>query len=61
MTAVVRVQFHGEFTTEWGEGEERFNRLIFIGRNLDREMLREGFARCKNELEYIREDEKHKV
>ncbi|MBI2807943.1 MAG: GTP-binding protein [Planctomycetes bacterium] len=30
----------------WGKGEERENKLIFIGRNLNRERLEEGFRKC---------------
>jgi len=28
------------------EGEERLNRLVFIGRNLDQEKIAEGFRHC---------------
>jgi G3E family GTPase len=30
----------------WNEGEEKMNRLIFIGRNLDRDELTSGFIGC---------------
>lgn len=30
----------------WGPGEERRNRLVFIGRNLDREALNRSFREC---------------
>ncbi len=30
----------------WRDGEERINRLVFIGRNLDRDELNERFAAC---------------
>jgi G3E family GTPase len=30
----------------WRPGETRFNRLVFIGRNLDREALVTGFRSC---------------
>ena len=30
----------------WGEGERRVNRLVFIGRNLDRKALNESFKEC---------------
>ena len=30
-------------TEEWMEGEERVNKLIFIGSNLDENVLRESF------------------
>lgn len=32
----------------WGRGEERKNKLIFIGRNLDREQLKADFEACIN-------------
>ncbi|XP_046843707.1 COBW domain-containing protein 1-like [Xenia sp. Carnegie-2017] len=32
-------------TEEWAEGEERLNRLIFIGSNLDERILEEGFRK----------------
>ncbi|HZX03522.1 GTP-binding protein [Kribbella sp.] len=31
---------------EWRDGETRRNRLVFIGRNLDRDELQRGFADC---------------
>ena len=33
----------------WGEDEERECRFVFIGRNLDHELLKEGFLDCKIE------------
>ena len=36
----------GEFGRDWRDGEECRNRLVFIGRNLDREPLERGFADC---------------
>jgi len=30
----------------WKEGESRVNKLVFIGRNLDREELTKGFEAC---------------
>lgn len=41
----VHMLFTGEFATEWGD-EQRTNRMVFIGRNLDREELTEGFRKC---------------
>ncbi|MYT30402.1 MULTISPECIES: GTP-binding protein [unclassified Streptomyces] len=42
----VHMLLDGEFGRAWREGEERRNRLVFIGRNLDREALERGFAGC---------------
>ncbi|MCK7628054.1 GTP-binding protein [Streptomyces sp. RS10V-4] len=36
----------GEFGRDWSDGEPRGNRLVFIGRNLDRAELERGFAGC---------------
>ncbi len=41
----VHMLFDGRPDREWGS-EPRHNSLIFIGRNLDREELTEGFKRC---------------
>jgi len=48
----VHMIFTGGFAEElppWKEGEERECRFVFIGRNLDEEMLKEGFMDCKAE------------
>ncbi|MFE6685721.1 CobW family GTP-binding protein [Streptomyces sp. NPDC057743] len=42
----VHMLFVGENGAPWRDGEARRNRLVFIGRNLDREALTHGFARC---------------
>ncbi|MBD0417866.1 GTP-binding protein [Streptomyces sp. TRM S81-3] len=36
----------GEFGRAWRESEPRRNRLVFIGRNLDRDELERGFTGC---------------
>jgi G3E family GTPase len=36
----------GEEGAQWRTGEPRRNRLVFIGRNLDRDELERGFADC---------------
>jgi G3E family GTPase len=38
--------FDGREDRPWKNGEARTNKLIFIGRNLDREELTTGFASC---------------
>ena len=50
----------GEFAGKWEEGEERHNKLIFIGRGLDRKMLTDGFLSCMDKHAYIMEEEKVK-
>jgi G3E family GTPase len=42
----VHWDFEGRPGRAWGEDEERINRLVFIGRKLDRAKITEGFERC---------------
>mmetsp|Transcript_62426 Transcript_62426/g.103846 ORF Transcript_62426/g.103846 Transcript_62426/m.103846 type:complete len:437 (+) Transcript_62426:23-1333(+) len=56
----VHMQFHGDFTEPWGM-EPRNNRLIFIGKNLDRQMLTEGFEGCRDIHQYITEADRDSV
>merc|ERR1719316_1882147 len=42
----VHMIFDGEFGEEWGPGEERDSKLVFIGKNLDADALRSGFVKC---------------
>ena len=42
----VHMIFTGQFDSPWSEGEERLSKLVFIGKNLDHEELRKGFAAC---------------
>jgi len=41
----VHMLFDGKADRDWGL-EQRHNSLIFIGRNLDRAALNEGFRKC---------------
>lgn len=52
----VHMQFKGEFTEPWKPNEARNNRLIFIGKNLDRARIVEGFNACRDCHEYILEE-----
>ena len=38
--------FEGRPGRAWAEGEERLNRLVFIGRDLDKRHITEGFLSC---------------
>ena len=38
-------QFVGELGPDW-DGEERMNKMVFIGKKLDKKMIEEGFAKC---------------
>jgi G3E family GTPase len=42
----VHWDFEGRPGRTWGTDEERINRLVFIGRALDRQKITEGFAGC---------------
>jgi len=42
----VHMLFDGREDRPWGPGEDRTNKLVFIGRNLDRAELTEGFRSC---------------
>lgn len=42
----VHMLFDGQPERPWIEGEERFNHLVFIGRNLDRASLTKEFQEC---------------
>src|SRR5262249_55678995 len=41
----VHMQFDGREDRPWGD-QPRHNALVFIGRNLDRNKLNEGFRKC---------------
>ena len=42
----VHLLFEGRPGRPWANGEERVNRLVFIGRDLDSEKITEGFKSC---------------
>ena len=42
----IHMLFDGRPDRPWGKGEERDNKLIFIGRKLNRTRLEEGFRSC---------------
>ena len=42
----VHMLFDAKFDREWKDGENRTNTLVFIGKNLDRAVLTEGFKAC---------------
>lgn len=42
----VHMLFNGTFTTPWRADEERVSKFVFIGRNIDHEMLKTGFEAC---------------
>jgi len=42
----VHMLFNGNFEDPWGQDEARTSKLVFIGKNLDHEELKRGFAAC---------------
>jgi G3E family GTPase len=42
----VHMLFEGRPGRRWADGEERLNRLVFIGRNLDKDKITQGFMNC---------------
>ncbi|MFN4288510.1 MAG: CobW family GTP-binding protein [Brevundimonas sp.] len=42
----VHMILEGDLQRPWRDGEPRYSRAVFIGRNLDEAMLRDGFAAC---------------
>ena len=50
----VHMMFKGEFTEAWAEGEPRVNRLIFIGKSLDRAELKRSFESCLDPSNFVR-------
>ena len=42
----VHMILEGELQRDWKDGEERYSRMVFIGRNLDEADLRKGFEAC---------------
>jgi len=48
----VHMLFDGKFDDQtWKEGEQRENKLVFIGKNLNHDELKSGFAACLDSLE----------
>lgn len=46
----VHMMFDGNPDRAWQDGEERKSQIVFIGRDLDREILEEGFKKCQLKL-----------
>ena len=43
----VHMLLEGDHQRPWKDGEERVTRLVFIGRNLPRDIISDGFAKCR--------------
>ncbi|MGB0631588.1 MAG: CobW family GTP-binding protein [Alphaproteobacteria bacterium] len=49
----VNMMLEGDFVGDWND-EKRVSRLVFIGRNLDRDRLETGFRACRSDAaEYV--------
>jgi hypothetical protein len=42
----VQMEYEGRPGRAWAPGEERINRLVFIGRRLDADRIKQGFGEC---------------
>ncbi len=42
----VHMILEGDFQRDWKDGEHRYSRMVFIGRDLDEAMLKAGFEGC---------------
>ena len=42
----VHMILEGDLQRSWREGEPRYSRMVFIGRNLDQAALKAGFESC---------------
>jgi len=47
----VGMLYTGHFKSMWGPGEKRESRFVFIGKNLDKQALIDGFLKCKIDAE----------
>jgi G3E family GTPase len=54
----VHMIFNGNFEEDWSPDEKRESKLVFIGKNLDEDALRSGFAKCITSPELIEEKKK---
>ena len=43
----VHMLLEGDHQRPWQDGEERVTRLVFIGRNLPRDIITDGFLKCR--------------
>ena len=43
----VHMMLDGDHQRAWHEGEPRESRIVFIGRNLKKDLIRKGFEACR--------------
>ena len=49
----VHMVFEGSPDRKWKDGEERVSKMVFIGRDLDEDLIREGFEQCLVDAEAV--------
>lgn len=43
----------GDHQRPWKAGEKRVSRLVFIGRNLPKGLIEDGFLKCRAEMDTL--------
>lgn len=43
----VHMMLEGDHNRPWRDGEERISRMVFIGRKLPRDIIEDGFMKCR--------------
>ncbi|MEM0900097.1 MAG: GTP-binding protein [Pseudomonadota bacterium] len=46
VTQAVHMMLEGDSSRDWKDGEERTSRMVFIGRDLPRDVIEDGFRAC---------------
>ncbi|TIP85832.1 MAG: GTP-binding protein [Mesorhizobium sp.] len=49
----VHMLLEGDHQRPWKEGEKRVSRLVFIGRNLPKDLIEDGFLKCRVEMDSL--------
>ena len=43
----VHMMLEGDHSRDWHDDEPRVSRMVFIGRNLPRDIIEDGFLKCR--------------
>jgi G3E family GTPase len=49
----VHMLLEGDHQRPWKEGEKRVSRLVFIGRNLPKGLIEDGFLKCRADVDSV--------
>lgn len=49
----VHMLLEGDHQRPWKKDEKRVSRLVFIGRNLPKDLIEDGFMKCREESEAV--------